>query len=44
MKAPVVLMILDGWGIERPGPFNAVTLARTPRLAELFRTCPATTL
>jgi 2,3-bisphosphoglycerate-independent phosphoglycerate mutase len=27
---PVVLVILDGWGIAPPGPGNAVELARTP--------------
>lgn len=44
MKSPVILMILDGWGLESPGPFNAVSLARTPRLDALFRDYPATTL
>ncbi len=36
---PVVLLILDGWGIAPPSPGNAVTLAKTPnmtRLASLY--------
>jgi 2,3-bisphosphoglycerate-independent phosphoglycerate mutase len=27
---PVVLIVLDGWGVAPPGPDNAVSLARTP--------------
>lgn len=30
IAGPVVLAILDGWGIAPPSPGNAVTLARTP--------------
>ena len=30
MTQPVVLVILDGWGIAPPGPGNAVELADTP--------------
>ncbi len=33
---PVMLMILDGWGIDPPGPGNAVSLARTPNLTRLL--------
>ncbi|MBI5062990.1 MAG: 2,3-bisphosphoglycerate-independent phosphoglycerate mutase, partial [Desulfatitalea sp.] len=33
---PVMLMILDGWGIDPPGPGNAVSLARTPNLDRLL--------
>jgi 2,3-bisphosphoglycerate-independent phosphoglycerate mutase len=29
---PVMLMILDGWGIRQADQANAVTLARTPNL------------
>ena len=29
-KKPVMLMILDGWGIAPAGPYNAATTARTP--------------
>ncbi|MDQ2953067.1 MAG: 2,3-bisphosphoglycerate-independent phosphoglycerate mutase [Chloroflexota bacterium] len=32
---PVVLIVLDGWGIAPDGPGNAVTRSRTPRLSEL---------
>jgi 2,3-bisphosphoglycerate-independent phosphoglycerate mutase len=31
-----MLMILDGWGIDPPGPGNAVSLARTPNLDRLL--------
>ena len=27
---PVVLVVMDGWGVAPPGPGNAVSLARTP--------------
>ena len=43
MKAPlrpVVLCVLDGWGLAPPGPGNAVDRADTPRLDELFRRYP----
>lgn len=32
VPGPLVLAILDGWGIAPPGPGNAVTQARTPNL------------
>jgi len=41
-KKPVMLMILDGWGIGKPGPTNAVTCANTPRLDFLFNRYPHT--
>jgi 2,3-bisphosphoglycerate-independent phosphoglycerate mutase len=34
---PVVLLILDGLGIDVPGPGNAVTLAKTPNLDRLWQ-------
>jgi 2,3-bisphosphoglycerate-independent phosphoglycerate mutase len=37
---PVVLCVLDGWGIAPDGPGNAVTRAKTPRLDALFARCP----
>src|SRR5262245_15298895 len=37
---PVVLIILDGWGIARRGPGNAVELADTPVFDELWRRYP----
>ena len=33
---PVVLVIIDGWGIAPPGPGNAVSLAKTPRIQSLW--------
>ena len=41
---PVVLAILDGWGLAPPGPGNAVTSARTPVMDDLLRRYPAATL
>ncbi len=41
---PVVLVILDGWGIAPPGPGNAVDLAETPVFDELWRRYPHGTL
>jgi 2,3-bisphosphoglycerate-independent phosphoglycerate mutase len=37
---PVVLCVLDGWGIAPKGPGNAIALATTPRLDRLFATHP----
>jgi len=41
---PVVLCVLDGWGIAPDSPSNAVTRANTPRLRALFETYPHATL
>ena len=41
---PVVLCVLDGWGIAPDSPSNAVTRAKTPRLRALFETYPHATL
>lgn len=43
-NAPVVLVILDGWGIAPPGPGNAITLAQTPYFNQLINAYPHTTL
>jgi 2,3-bisphosphoglycerate-independent phosphoglycerate mutase len=43
-KQPVVLAILDGWGIAPPGPGNAVDLAATPNLDRLIEQYPHSTL
>ena len=40
MKKPVVLMILDGWGIAPPSSTNAATKAQTPHLDFYFHRCP----
>lgn len=42
--APVVLVVLDGWGLEQPGPGNAIALADTPVFDHLMATYPHTTL
>ena len=39
MNKPVVLMILDGWGINPDCDNNAACLAKTPHLDALFATC-----
>jgi 2,3-bisphosphoglycerate-independent phosphoglycerate mutase len=40
----VCLIVLDGWGLEEPGPGNAVSLARTPVFDELWSSYPHVTL
>lgn len=40
MRPPVALIILDGYGLSAPGPGNAIFLARTPVLDDLFATRP----
>ncbi len=39
---PVVMVVMDGWGAAPDGPYNALTLAKTPVLSELEATCPHT--
>src|SRR5439155_19586422 len=41
---PVVLCVLDGWGLAPDSPSNAVTRAKTPRLRALAATYPHATL
>lgn len=41
---PVVLVILDGWGIEAPGVGNAITLADTPVFDRIWHQYPHTTV
>jgi 2,3-bisphosphoglycerate-independent phosphoglycerate mutase len=41
---PVVLCILDGWGIGPTPDYNAPALARTPSFDALWDTCPHATL
>lgn len=43
-KKPVMLMILDGFGIGPDGPGNAVRLAKKPNFDRLISTWPATRL
>jgi 2,3-bisphosphoglycerate-independent phosphoglycerate mutase len=42
--SPVALIILDGWGIGRDEPGNAILTARTPVMDRLLMDCPNTTL
>ncbi len=44
MPKPVVLCILDGWGIGDGGPGDAPALAETPNFDRLMATCPHATL
>lgn len=39
-KKPTVLMILDGYGLNKNKEHNAVAEARTPVMDELMKTCP----
>lgn len=40
MSRPVVLLILDGWGVAPPNRGNAISLAQTPVFDELVCTYP----
>ena len=44
MTKPVVLIILDGWGLAPPGPGNAVAQAATPNLTSFWSAYPHTEL
>ncbi len=44
MTTPVVLCVLDGFGLAEPGPGNAVASARTPVFDALWADAPRTTL
>jgi 2,3-bisphosphoglycerate-independent phosphoglycerate mutase len=41
---PLVLLILDGFGVRKAAPDNAISVARMPRWRELLATSPHTTL
>lgn len=41
---PVILVVLDGWGIMQPYSGNAISLAKTPVFDELISKYPAMTL
>jgi 2,3-bisphosphoglycerate-independent phosphoglycerate mutase len=41
---PVILTILDGWGLREETENNAPALAHTPTIDELMATCPHSTL
>lgn len=44
MTKPVVLIIMDGWGIAPDGPGNAVTQAQTPIIDNFWAAYPRTQL
>jgi len=44
MNKPVVLIIMDGWGLASPGPGNAVTQAKTTNLTSYWSVYPHTRL
>ncbi len=44
MSKPLLLMILDGWGVAPPGPYNAAALAHTPHLDHYLAAYPHTLL
>ncbi len=41
---PCVLVIMDGFGVAEPAPYNAISVADTPELDRLFADYPFTTL
>jgi 2,3-bisphosphoglycerate-independent phosphoglycerate mutase len=43
-KTPVILVIMDGWGIGKPGKWNAITSAKTPNYKWLLKSFPNTTV
>ncbi len=44
MSKPVILTILDGWGLSEDTKANAPHLAKTPTMDRLMATCPNATL
>ena len=44
MNKPIMLCIMDGFGLAPDGPGNAITAARTPNLDRLFAEMPCTKL
>ena len=41
---PILLIILDGWGLAPAGPGNAITLAHTPNFDHYFKNFPHASL
>ena len=44
IRPPIILAILDGWGIASEGRFNALTEAKTPALTALWESSAHTKL
>ena len=44
MSKPVILTILDGWGLSDDTAANAPHLAKTPVMDRLMATCPNATI
>lgn len=44
MKRPLLLLILDGWGVAEPWGGNAITTAHTPNFNFLYKNYPKTTV
>jgi len=44
MPKPVVLMIMDGWGLAPPGPGNAISQAKLTHIPTLWNSYPHTKL
>ncbi len=42
--SPVMLIILDGWGVGQPSEYNAVHVAQTPNIDKYLKKYPSTTL
>jgi 2,3-bisphosphoglycerate-independent phosphoglycerate mutase len=41
-SGPLVLVVLDGWGLREEREENAIAHARTPNMSHWWRTCPHT--
>ena len=39
---PMILIILDGWGIAKPNKGNAISLAKTPIIDNIIKKYPST--
>ncbi|MFA6409712.1 MAG: 2,3-bisphosphoglycerate-independent phosphoglycerate mutase [Gammaproteobacteria bacterium] len=44
LNKPLILMILDGWGLRKETHGSAIALAKTPNFNKLWQTCPHTEL
>lgn len=43
-KSPVILIVMDGWGVAPPGPGNAISQANVPYVNQLISAYPSTRL